>query len=67
MSKPTHVAMTGRKYKDGDQEKTRWHEIGAAWPTQSGNGFNVKLYALPVDGTFSLFLPKEKPETAPEV
>ena len=66
MSKPTHVAMTAREYDDGGQKKSRWYEIGAAWPTKSGNGFNVKLYAIPVDGTFSLFLPKEKPESAPE-
>jgi hypothetical protein len=68
MSKPSHVAMTARNYEDETgQKKTRWYEIGAAWPTKSGNGLNVTLYATPVDGSFSLFLPKEKPETVPEV
>ena len=62
MSKPSHIARTARTYKDADgTEKARWHEIGAAWPTKSGNGFNVTLYALPVDGQFSLFVPSEKP------
>jgi len=28
--------------------------------------FNVKLYATPVDGSFSLFLPKESPDATPE-
>ena len=65
MTKPTHVAMTARDYEDDQgQKKVRWYEIGAAWETKSGNGFNVKLHSLPVDGTFSLFLPKEKPEQA---
>ena len=66
MSKPTMIAMTARNYDDNGTKKTRWYEIGAAWQTKSGNGFNVTLHALPVDGSFSLFLPKEKPETAPE-
>ena len=62
MSKPSHIAYTARGYKDADgTEKKRWHEIGAAWPTKSGNGFNVTLYALPVDGQFGLFVPSEKP------
>lgn len=62
MSKPSHIAYTARSYKDGDgKDKKRWHEIGAAWPTKSGNGFNVTLYALPVDGQLALFIPSEKP------
>jgi hypothetical protein len=62
MSKPSHIAHTARTYKDVDGiEKKRWHEIGAAWPTKSGNGFNVTLFALPVDGQISLFVPSEKP------
>jgi len=66
MSKPTYVAMTAREYDESGQKKTYWYEIGAAWPTKSGTGFNVKLYALPVDGSFSLFVPKDKPETPAE-
>lgn len=64
MSKPSHIAMTAREYEEGGQKKTRWYEIGAAWPTKAGNGFNVKLYAMPTDGSFSLFLPKDQPGTA---
>ena len=67
MSKPDYVAMTARNYKDADgKEKARWYEIGAAWRTKSGDGFNVTLNALPVDGSFSLFTPKAKPESASE-
>ena len=62
MSKPSHIAYTVRSYKDGDGiERKRWHEIGAAWPTKSGNGFNLDLFAFPVDGKLSLFVPSEKP------
>jgi hypothetical protein len=67
MSKPTHIAYAVRNYKDAQgAEKARWHEIGAAWPTKAGNGFNITLYALPVDGQISLIVPSEKPATPQE-
>ena len=66
MSKPTHIAYTVREYKDAQgNAKSRWHEIGAAWPTKSGNGFNLTLFALPVDGQISLIVPSEKPAELP--
>jgi hypothetical protein len=60
------IAMTAREYKDGAETKTFWMEIGVAFPTKSGSGFNVLLNALPIDGRFSLFPPKEKPKSEPE-
>jgi hypothetical protein len=61
--KPSHIARTARTYTDADGiEKKRWHDIGAAWPTKSGNGFNVTLFALPIDGQFSLFVPTDRVE-----
>ncbi len=66
MSKPTHIAYTVRSFKDAEgKDRARWHEIGAAWPTKAGNGFNITLFALPVDGQISLIVPSEKP-TQPE-
>ena len=29
------------------------------WKHNSGNGFNITLYALPVDGQLALFVPRE--------
>jgi hypothetical protein len=69
MSKPSHTAYTTRTYKEADgTEKTRWHEIGAAWPTKAGNGFNLRLFALPIDGQITLMVPTAKAEgpDAPE-
>jgi hypothetical protein len=66
MSKPSHIVYTARTYKDaGGSEKKRWHEIGAAWPTKSGSGIHVTLYALPIGGQISLFVPSEKPAGKP--
>ena len=31
-------------------EKSRWNEIGAAWSHADGQGFNLKLDYLPLNG-----------------
>lgn len=52
-----------RKYEKGGETKTAWTKVGAAWPTKSGEGFNVKL-DFPVGVTeFSLFPPKDRNDT----
>jgi hypothetical protein len=43
--RPTH-----RVYANG--EKSYWTEIGAASSHQDGEGFNVKLDYLPLNGAF---------------
>lgn len=53
---------TGREDRDG---KTRWTKIGVMFPAKSGDGFAVKLDALPLpnkDGDVWLkaFVPREK-------
>jgi hypothetical protein len=45
-SLPTHEAFV----IDGEGEKARWTRIGAAWPHQDGQGFNVSLTAIPLSG-----------------
>jgi|GraSoiStandDraft_16_1057320.scaffolds.fasta_scaffold4513343_1 hypothetical protein len=61
MSKPTHIAFAMREYTDAKGEKkTRWLEIGSAWPIESGKGFTIKLDAVPVDGKLSLFVNEPK-------
>jgi hypothetical protein len=34
----------------GEGEAARWTDIGAAWPTRDGKGFNLSLTALPING-----------------
>jgi hypothetical protein len=45
-SLPTHEAFV----IDGEGEKARWTRIGAAWPHQDGQGFNVSLTTIPISG-----------------
>jgi hypothetical protein len=39
-----------------------WLPIGAAFPHQDGEGYNLVLQALPIDGRVVLRTPKEDPE-----
>jgi hypothetical protein len=53
--KPAYKAVIGRETGEGEDKKTFWTEIGAAWDIKDG-GVSVQLHALPVDGKFVLFL-----------
>ena len=45
---PTHeVFAVSRKEP---KEKGRWTKIGACWPHEDGEGFNLRLDLLPLDG-----------------
>jgi hypothetical protein len=46
-SRPTYRVYNVAK---GEDEKSLWTEIGAAWPHKDGKGFNLKLTATPVEG-----------------
>ena len=58
-NKPAFEAFVVR---EAANKKSFFTKIGAAWPTKSGNGFNLDLVALPVDGKIILLPPKEAPE-----
>ena len=45
--KPTHTAYL---VEDREAKKGYWTEIGAAWAHKDGQGFDVILKALPLDG-----------------
>jgi hypothetical protein len=53
---PTHIAHQAR----GQGEKKFWTRIGAAWPTKSGDGFNIQLDVVPLDGRIVLLPASEK-------
>lgn len=53
---------TGRKDNEG---KTRWTKIGAMFPAREGDGFSIKLDALPLTNEkgevrLSAFVPKPR-------
>lgn len=59
---PTHEVFAVRRDGDGDDAKSFWTKIGAAWPHKDGDGFNLKLELLPLDGA-ELVIRKWKPKT----
>lgn len=42
----------------GEGKQAFWTRIGSAWTHQNGEGFNIELNALPVNGRIVLMLPK---------
>ena len=56
---PSHIAY---HVKDGNSGKGYWTRIGAAWAHADGNGFNIQIEALPLDGRISLRVASEKSE-----
>ncbi len=64
--KPTLIAYTVLDFTTSEgQKKSRWREIGAAWPTKNG-GFTVTLFAVPVDGKLTLSPPLPPKEAGEE-
>lgn len=53
---PTHIAYQVRDGKD----KGFWTRIGAAWQHKDGNGFNIQLDCVPLDGRIQLRVATEQ-------
>ena len=57
--RPSHIAYHVREGQDG---KSFFNRVGSAFPHKDGEGFNVILDAVPVDGNVTLRTPKERVE-----
>jgi hypothetical protein len=40
--------------RDRKGDKGYFTRMGAAWPNKDGNGFNIQLDAIPLDGSITL-------------
>jgi hypothetical protein len=56
---PSHHAF---QVRNRDGQKAIWTRIGSAWPHADGQGYNIQLDAVPIDGKISLRIPSEKDE-----
>jgi len=56
---PSHVAYVVRG-REG--QKAIFTRIGAAWPHKDGNGFNIQIESVPLDGRVTLRVATEKKE-----
>jgi hypothetical protein len=56
---PSHIAYHVR---NGKGTKGFWTRIGSAWQHADGNGFNIQLDGMPLDGRITLRVASEKSE-----
>lgn len=54
---PTHSAY---QVRDSGNGKSFWTRIGVAWTHKDGNGFNIQLECVPLDGRITLRVASEK-------
>ena len=47
---------------EGEGDKAHWTRIGAAWAHADGEGFNISLSALPLNGRLTLRSPNKSDE-----
>ena len=57
-SKPTHAAYVVKESSNGS--KSYWNRIGSAWKHKDGDGFNIQLETVPLDGRVTLRIIDEK-------
>jgi hypothetical protein len=56
---PSHIAY---QVRDRDGGKAFWTRIGSAWAHKDGNGFNIQLESVPLDGRITLRVATDYPE-----
>lgn len=56
---PTHIAYHVR---DREGHKAIFTRIGAAWPHKDGNGFNIQIESVPLDGRITLRVASDNKE-----
>ncbi len=56
---PTHFAY---HVKESTKGKGFWAKIGAAWAHADGNGFNIQIDIVPLDGRITLRIPSDNSE-----
>lgn len=47
---------------EGEGDSAYWTKVGAAWPHEDGDGYNITLSALPLNGRLVVRKPKAKAE-----
>lgn len=54
---PSHIAY---QVRDREGRKSFWTRIGSAWAHADGNGFNIQIEVVPLDGRITLRVATEK-------
>ena len=54
---PSHIVY---HIRDREGSEGFWTRIGAAWAHKDGNGFNIQIETVPLDGRITLRVASEK-------
>lgn len=54
---PSHIAYHVR---EGEENKAYFNRIGSVWPHKDGQGFNIHLDSVPVDGRITIRTVQER-------
>lgn len=60
---PSHIAYHVR---EGEDQKSYFNRIGSVWPHKDGQGFNIQLDSMPVDGRISVRTVQDRIQEARE-
>lgn len=58
---PSHIAY---QVRDGEENKSYFNRIGAVWEHKDGEGFNMVLDSVPVDGRVTIRSVQERLQEA---
>ncbi|MFY0696730.1 MAG: hypothetical protein JXR11_02640 [Balneola sp.] len=61
-NKPDYLAYSVRSNNEGS---SNWTKLGAAWNNKDGEGINIILDGLPIDGKLTLRKPLEENHNEP--
>ncbi len=61
--RPSHIAY---QVREGDDQKSYFNRIGSVWPHKDGEGYNIQLDAVPVDGRITIRSVQERIQEAKE-
>lgn len=56
-NRPSHLAY---QVRDAEEGKSYFNKVGAAWEHGDGQGYNIQLDSVPVDGRVTLRTPQER-------
>jgi len=60
---PSHIAYHVR---EGGENKAYFNRIGALWPHKDGEGYDLQLFATPVDGRVTIRTVQDRLQEAKE-
>ena len=61
--RPSHIAY---QVREGDENKSYFNRIGSVWPHKDGEGYNIQLDAVQVDGRITVRTVQERIQEAKE-